>query len=558
MKRFIVVLMLFLLVVSPISANRGTLLLMAAEGLAGPLVKLMPEFKEVSTEVTILRQELMRKDLHNASARLGLPAGMTSDSLVARLDSLPVNDKDREIHRNLLGFLTGDGPVPYRDVTRTLEDLRYLAVHYGDSKGEGSFFFPCPGCGPGDSPRRILNSDIVNIAKTKVPTERVELERLLNSALAGRKISILYPTEMDDIPLEYKQVWALMFQVANYGQGYFKTIADAVLDGMKTLQVSYEDTIFFQYSTKRLLYPQYFARFYRLLFVEKLSLEEVEIWIDIINRIYNKKPDDLPYGERYKTMNGYAAIAEEQHDSDMANVFPSKELREEMGWEEFSGTVDEYVASVVSGRRDTFKELFDSSTVEAVRNAGTLMRRDIMERIRHQESSRRGLRAAVVLAEELFDDPDIIEAFRNARNFLERNEITEGGGVLRSVAADLLVFLYDNPNVAELFVRNATQLVVTHRMDIEIEVGKSVRETVLDAFGQWLGYDTIDAIRNADNLVRTKMAGVEGQDRRTVLTALEELVGDPVIIGFLRYIENWVEQLNVVRRDLRHRDNSPH
>ena len=402
MKRCVATLMLFLFVVSPISANRGKLLFMVLEGPVGAMAKLISGVDEVSAEVTSLREGLIRKDLKTAFRNLRHPAHMTSDSLMARLNSLPVRDNDRATHRNLIDFLNGDGPVPYEDVARNLDALRYFAVHYGNSKR--GLFFPCPECGATDDKplRMILNSEIVDIAKIHVPTERVQLENLLNSELARREFPILGSEEMAGIPLEYKQVWALLFQVSNYGQGHFKTIAQAILGGLKAIGISSKD----------LLYSRYSTRLYRLLFVEEFSSEEMEIWTDIINRVFDRQPpSDIPY-ERYKPMNGYAAYAEKYHGSQMGMAFHgtlddsfiSDDIKRQLDWRFFNGTVDDYVASIVGDRRPDFKELFDSSTVEAVTNAGTLMRRD-MERT--EDKARRNLLATIAFTEGLFHDSNV-------------------------------------------------------------------------------------------------------------------------------------------------------
>ena len=541
MKRFIAILMLFLFVVSPISANRGKLLFRVMEGASDALVELMPELARSSTEVTRFQQELVSTNLNAAFGYLGLRADRTRDSLMARLDSLPVTDNERAAHRDLLDFLNGDGPVSSNDIALVLESLRYFAVHYRDNK-EG-FFFPCPGCrGTDDNPiRMILNSGIVDIAESKVPNERVELDNLLNSELARREFPILDPGKMARIPLEYKQVWALMFQVSNYGQGYFKTIADAVIDGMKASEIPSENIL----DPRKTISDN---RFYRLLFVESLSLEEVEIWTDIIKRVFNQKSiPEIRHGNE-RTMNGYAAFAERFYDSNMAKTFQTiernfqhREDREALGWEEFLGTVDEYVASRVKQRGAdgrTPKELLALGTVEAVKNAGDLMRREI-ERIENESPT--DLRAAIMFAEGLLDDPYIAEAFRrNSRNSLEGEG--EDQQLLRSLA-DLLVFLDDNPYIVRTVITKARDLVTGNRVDTE----NIVRRTAFAVFEEWFDPDTVEAVRNADNLVRTDMVNVEPEDRRAALTAFEELFDDPtiptILKAFFKNTDSWVEEL---------------
>ena len=240
-----------------------------------------------------------------------------------------------------------------------------MAIRHGEVEGTP---FPCPGSRAGF--RVILNNEVDNIAKTKIPTidERVELENLLNHELAARNLPVLSPSELAEIPLEYKQIWVLVTQVSRFGQGPFGRIASAIFDGMESAvkrrdSSSISHFLYIQDGTTE--YSPYLNRFYRLLFVEELYMEEAYLWAEIIDRFFQEQ-GNLRNGGSYEGSIGQAVFAERYFDSDMGKAFKefkkleyaalyisgrrqSRNLTREsrnlvMNWVDFQGTVDEYVA----------------------------------------------------------------------------------------------------------------------------------------------------------------------------------------------------------------------
>ena len=422
MKRLLVTLMLSLLMVSPLSAQGPALRAVAAatESVVGALfARVLKRSSEQNANIRLTTlNRLINRDVHPALKSLGLPAHTTPNELVAKLNSLPITDhEDQAIRREVIAFLTNnDGVISEGSAIRNLGALGSLVMSYG---GKG-LSFPCPGCGTPDNDffRVILHGEIEYIARTRIPKaeERIQLDNILNNALAQREIHpLLDSSDLADIPLEYKQIWALMIQVSNFGQGYFKAIADAVLDGMMATGKHPKDLFSSQSS----------IRFYRLLFAENFTREEVEIWTDIIKRFFQQESGDSVFTmNQYQGMNGLAAYAEKYYSSDMGQVFKltgANEgshsitkviLRVGASWEKIQGTVDHYVRMKAIARRanvEALKDLFDSSTIEVLENARTLMSRDINLFIEQPES------------------PYTTDSFRNVSNSLEIAEAIRNG-----------------------------------------------------------------------------------------------------------------------------------
>ena len=374
MVRPVTVLMLSLAMAPSLSANFCRVLLLAAELATermpdlltrtivrpnlSPQEQLDAYYRGISWEDWSDKKENLQLVVASrtvAFKHLGLPVGTTSDELVAKLKSLPITDRQhQQARQHLIAFFNSDHSgrlLSHEFIGRHLGILTSLSIHYG---GHGGILFPCPGCETTKF-RRIQNSEVSRIAKTRVPQDQVQLENLLNYELILGDLPMLSPFELAEIPLEHKQVWVLMTQISRYGQGPFKTIADAVLNGMSTTGMHSKD----------LLYSQHSNRFYRLLFVENLSLAEVKIWTEIINKFFIQE-DNVGFKKRYRGGIGHAVFAESNHGSHMGEAiegavtilnerekfhgglsrrfFSEDSITIELDWRHFRGTVDEYVS----------------------------------------------------------------------------------------------------------------------------------------------------------------------------------------------------------------------
>ena len=161
---------------------------------------------------------------------------------------------------------------------------------------------------------------------------------------------------MAEIPLDNKQVWVLMTQVARFGQGHLRTIARRVLDGMAATGMSSKD----------LLYSRHSNRFYRLLFMEDLSVRQMQLWLDIIDEFFFERNSGFNFKERYWSKFGHTFFAEKYTNSNMGEAIekarefldlnrhwfeielPSPlgeaDVRRILNWAKFYGTVDEFLA----------------------------------------------------------------------------------------------------------------------------------------------------------------------------------------------------------------------
>ena len=197
MKRPVIVLVLSLVMSPSLSANLGLgkVLFLAAEVAVermpdllkktiarprlSPQEQLDEYYRAVSVKEWLGKKEnlqLLVASRHTALRRLGLPDGTTVNVLVAKLESLPITDRQhQELRQQLVSFFNNSdassGFLSHDVMDHHFRILRNLSMRYGDNE---KIVFPCPGCGTEDF-RPILNSEIERIAKEKIPQEEVEL-----------------------------------------------------------------------------------------------------------------------------------------------------------------------------------------------------------------------------------------------------------------------------------------------------------------------------------------------------------------------------------------------